>query len=212
MGVKPYNPLSKKNLGLSVAWALLDRELSPLPPDPPPIGAGIYALYYRGDFPLYEWSVQGHEHEPPPIYVGRAQLAGRRTGQMLSEDLHTGTELKSRLQDHAKSISDASNLDLQHFYCRYLVVDDVWISLAESLLIHQFRPLWNVVVDGFGNHAPGRGRRHQARSDWDVLHPGRSWASHLADGRTSLDVIESKVRKHLIEPADAATLHPDDGG
>lgn len=42
-----------------------------------------------------------------------------------------------------------------------------------------FRPLWNVVVAGFGNHDPGKGRRGQEKSVWDTLHPGRSWAATL---------------------------------
>jgi len=32
------------------------------------------------------------------------------------------------------------------------------------------------LIDGFGNHDPGKGRYEQAKSDWDVCHPGRSWA------------------------------------
>jgi hypothetical protein len=31
----------------------------------------------------------------------------------------------------------------------------------------------DAAVDGFGNHDPGKGRYKQARSDWDVIHPGR---------------------------------------
>jgi len=31
-------------------------------------------------------------------------------------------------------------------------------------------------LDGFGNHDPGKGRYEQAKSDWDIIHPGRVWA------------------------------------
>lgn len=53
--------------------------------------------------------------------------------------------------------------------------------MGESLLIGRFSPIWNTVVDGFGNHDPGSGRRNQARSRWDVLHPGRNWAELLRE-------------------------------
>jgi hypothetical protein len=40
-------------------------------------------------------------------------------------------------------------------------------------MIEQFRPIWNLVIDGFGNKDPGKRRATQYRSLWDVLHPGR---------------------------------------
>lgn len=49
--VQAFNPLDKKNLGESVAEALLQQPISPLPPEPF-IGAGIYAIYYEGKFTL----------------------------------------------------------------------------------------------------------------------------------------------------------------
>jgi hypothetical protein len=48
-----YNPLDKRNLGVSVADALLAKALGPLPPEEPFIGAGVYAIYYTGGFPAY---------------------------------------------------------------------------------------------------------------------------------------------------------------
>jgi hypothetical protein len=70
--------------------------------------------------------------------------------------------------------------------------------LAESLLIERYRPLWNVVVDGFGNHAPGSGRYQGKRPNWDTLHPGRVWASRLQPSALSLVAIEQKVRAYLL--------------
>lgn len=60
-------------------------------------------------------------------------------------------------------------------------MDDVWVPLAEAMLIAMFQPAWNRVDDGFGNHAPGKDREGRKRSPWDVIHPGRSWASRLRD-------------------------------
>jgi len=92
----------------------------------------------------------------------------------------------------------ASNLSLEDFHCRYLVVDDIWIPLAESLLIEMFSPLWNLVIDGFGNHAPGAGRYNQQKSPWDVLHPGRAWAEKLLKNRVDLEKIRAKVKESVI--------------
>ena len=48
-------------------------------------------------------------------------------------------------------------MDIKTFQCRYLVVDDIWIPLGEALLIAKFSPIWNKVVDGFGNPRPRKG-------------------------------------------------------
>ena len=74
--------------------------------------------------------------------------------------------------DHVASIQAARNPDLADFGCRYLLVDDIWIPLGESLLIEKFKPVWNICVDGFGHHDQGKARRVQMKSAWDTLHPG----------------------------------------
>jgi hypothetical protein len=211
--VKPYNPLSKKNLGISVARALLDKPVRGLPPEEPPRGAGIYVLYYRGDFAPYRPLSTGNvDVFDTPIYVGRAHAPGRRTGGMRLDD-YSGTALKRRLGEHAKSIRGAENLEVDDFQIRYLVVDDIWVALAETLLISQFQPLWNCLIDGFGNHDPGKGRRHQARSDWDVLHPGRHWAEKLAAGNKTRVELEAEIRSFLadIDDKQEDVLHPEEG-
>ena len=50
---KPFNPLDKRNLGTSVATAMLDKPVVTLPPEPFE-GAGIYAIYYTGSYSAYE--------------------------------------------------------------------------------------------------------------------------------------------------------------
>ena len=77
----PFNPLDKKNLGISVADALLAQEIEQLPPEPF-YGAGIYAIYYNGDFPPYKKiSIkQLRGKEAIPIYVGKAVPPGARKG------------------------------------------------------------------------------------------------------------------------------------
>ena len=200
----PFNPLDKKNLGVSVADALLERDFSPLPPDAPFIGAGIYAIYYRGPHPAYQAVVERTQDGLPavPIYVGKAVPAGARKGGF-GLGISPGMVLYKRLREHAKSIEEAQNVELSDFLCRYLVVDDIWIPLGESLLIESYAPAWNKVIDGFGNHDPGGGRRNQQRSAWDVLHPGRVWAKLLKPNVKSEEDIINNLQLFLAgEPSE----------
>lgn len=170
--ITPFNPLDKINLGESVADAVMNSPVQHLPPEPF-IGAGVYMLYYVGDYPLYKRLAERNKDEKflNPIYVGKAVPAGARKGGFALEFDH-GTALLKRLTEHSESISAANNLKLQDFYCRFLVVDDIWIPLAESLLIEKFAPVWNRVLDGFGNHNPGKGRHSGKIPFWDCVHPG----------------------------------------
>jgi len=175
---KPFNPLDRKNLGASVAQALLQQEPMPLGRIEPFRGAGIYAIYYTGNFKPYEPVAKRCRNNKfeLPIYVGKAVPAGaRKGGTGLSAS--AGKDLYKRLSEHAESIQDVDNLAIKDFFCRFLVVDDIWIPLGESLLIAKFSPIWNNIIDGFGNHDPGKGRYEGMRPRWDVIHPGRDWAA-----------------------------------
>jgi hypothetical protein len=193
--VEPYNPLDKKNLAENAASALLRRKPEPLPPEPFE-GAGIYAIYYLGDFEAYQPLADKNRLKlDAPIYVGKADPKGGRRGGDL--DAPAGPALSDRLRKHARSIEQANNLEITDFRCRYLVLDDVWVRMAERMLISWYRPLWNVVVDGFGNNDPGKRRATQYRSSWDIIHPGRPWVEKLAMGDTTYDDILAKIGKHF---------------
>lgn len=194
----PFNPLDKRNLGTSVAEALVAQPRSPLPPLEKFIAAGVYAIYYLGPFQAYHPIAvvnQANTGADVPIYVGKAVPAGARKGGF-NLDSNPGTVLYSRLAEHAESVRQCTNLALPDFFCRYLAVDDIWIPLGERLLIEMFSPLWNRVIEGFGNHDPGSGRHQGKRSAWDELHPGRQWASKLQPGK-SRDVLIAAVQKFL---------------
>lgn len=167
-----YNPLDKLNLGKSVVEALLETTAVGLDDVPAFEGAGIYAIYYHGSFEPYQPIATT---DASPIYVGKAVPSGSRKGASLATS-STGRWLFSRISEHRDSINAAQNLAVSDFTVRYLVVDDIWIPLGESLLISTFNPVWNQLIDGFGNHDPGAGRYNGLRPLWDVLHPGRSWA------------------------------------
>lgn len=180
MADETYDPLEKTRLAASVAEALLTREIVPLNAIDNFEGAGIYAIYYTGNAvdykPLADANRNGQFRRP--IYVGKAiPKGGRKGGWGLG--IAPGKVLAARLRQHARTIEESEDLEVSDFFCRYLVVDDVWIPLAESLLIEWFRPLWNVVLDGFGNHNPGRKRFEGQRPAWDTVHPGRSWAREM---------------------------------
>jgi hypothetical protein len=197
MPKEPYNPLDKIHLGENVAKALLAQPVVALPPDPF-TGAGIYALYYAGKFPPYSRIAEKNVNEQwdAPIYVGKAVPAGaRKGGYGLGES--PGEVLYRRLREHGESIQQARNLSLDDFKCRYLVVDDIWIPLGEALLISMFSPLWNKLLDGFGNHDPGAGRYNQQRSSWDEIHPGRPWAAKLRPHSRSKDEIIKSIAEFL---------------
>jgi hypothetical protein len=197
---QPYNPIEPENLAESVVRALLRGPCHALPPAEAFDGPGIYLLYYSGTFPAYRRASlpnKGGACELP-IYVGRAKPKGGRKGKKRVEK--AGQQpLYERLRKHEQSIGSTSNLAVAEFRCRYLVVADLWVPLAENLLINQYRPLWNVVIDGFGNNDPGGGRYKQKRSDWDVLHPGRPWVQNLAAGKRLEAALHRAVEEHYAD-------------
>lgn len=199
--IKPFNPLDKTNLGESVAEAMLQRPVSRLPPEPF-VGAGIYAIYYTGDFPLYAEVAKKNAGNRFgwPLYVGKAVPSGARKGGF-GLGVDPGQVLYKRLAEHAASIEHARNLNSDDFWCRFLVVDDIWIPLAESLLIQMYKPVWNQKIDGFGNHDPGKGRYQQKKSAWDVLHPGRPWAERLSAPPDDEDRIREEAGKYISDAA-----------
>jgi len=193
----PFNPLDTKNLGIAVAKALLEKKARPLGNLPMFRGAGIYVIYYRGALPSYLPMGKANADDPRwPIYIGKAIPPGGRKGNFNLEATDT-TALYGRLREHAESIHLAINLDLGDFVCRFLVVQDLWIPLAEQLLIAHFSPLWNRLIDGFGNHDPGAGRYNGLRPRWDVLHPGRAWAERCRPRAETADDIAREVEQYL---------------
>jgi hypothetical protein len=194
----PYNPLEKKHLGASVAEALLGKAPRPLGKLTAFKGAGVYAIYYKGDFAPYLRTAELNRTDDPqaPIYVGKAIPSGARKGVAITSSITT-TALYRRLKEHAESIKSTKNLLIDDFLCRYLVVDDIWIPLGESLLIAHFSPLWNTSLDGFGNHDPGAGRYKGLIPRWDVLHPGRDWAAKCATRPETPTQIAADVQARL---------------
>jgi hypothetical protein len=195
-----YNPLDKENLAKSVVNAFMARPMTSFPSERFE-GAGVYALYYSGTYQPYDL------YEPIkvsdldsfkaiPIYIGRSVSQGASKGKKKFDD-PPGRVLFNRLRIHAQSIDQATNLDVRDFLCRYIIIDEIWVPLAESLLITTYAPVWNQAIDGFGIKTPGKGRENQRRSEWDVLHAGRGFAVNLATSKRTVEELRERVKNHI---------------
>jgi hypothetical protein len=192
-----FNPLEKRNLGKSVVDALLEQEALPLAKVGIFNGAGVYAIYYSGDFQFYKpLSRSNKEKATYPIYIGKAIPQGGRKGITSDASLES-TALSRRLQEHKTSIEAVDSLNIDDFSYRSLVVDDIWIPLGETLIIQRFQPLWNQTIDGFGNHDPGSGRYQGMRPSWDELHPGREWALRCKPAKLTKKEILESIAKYM---------------
>lgn len=142
-------------------------------------GTGVYAIYCVAKSGAYK---DFHEINRTsfdiPIYVGKAVPKGWRQGRAGSS-ASVSHELHNRIREHGKSIELGDSLKSSDFLCRFMILENKesdLIGTVEAALIRKYRPIWNTLLDGFGNHDPGSGRYQQAKSDWDVCHPGRAWA------------------------------------
>lgn len=194
----PFNPLDMDNLGSSVAEALLTSDPTPMATIPAIQGAGVYAIYYHGPMKCYSRVLTATVHDAAvPIYVGKAVPKGSRKGVGVEHGTRSRALYARLVGDHAKSIEAADNLDIADFTCRWLVVEPIWIPLGEQVLIARFTPVWNGIVEGFGNHDPGAGRQKGVRSRWDTLHPGRSFAPKFPPRAETADDIAQEVETFL---------------
>lgn len=196
---KHFDPLDYDNLGASIARALDERPVEPLVGLPRFDGAGIYALYYTGAHSAYAELATANRSTPGSwaIYIGKADAENARKGDPDQANKPVGAKLFSRIGKHRKSIEEATNLDPADFQVRALTVAPTWVPLAEVVAIRMHNPVWNVIVDGLGNHDPGSGRYKGLRPRWDTLHPGRAWAPKLSARPESATDIEQDVVQYL---------------
>jgi len=167
------------------------------PPGTSFVGGGVYALYYLGDSPLYK-NIKLTEitENSIPIYVGKSNPSGWRTARVNTTD---DKKLFGRIREHYRNVIAAENLDPGDFKVKCMVLDGDEAGLigpVEAALIMKYEPLWNTVIDGFGNHTPGEGRFDQAKSGWDVLHPGRAWATRCRGQAPSYDSLLEKINAY----------------
>ncbi|WP_280486517.1 Eco29kI family restriction endonuclease [Nocardia farcinica] len=193
----PFNPLDMENLAQSIVTRMEQTDPTPLGDVKTFTGAGVYAIYYKGPFKAYGMlSARNQESCTIPIYVGKGVPEGGRRGLEVVGHAFT-KKLSERIRKHARSIEQVENLDIEDFAVRWLVVEDIWIALGESAMIRRYKPLWNAMLDGFGNNAPGVNRDNSVRSAWDTLHPGRSHARELKPREDGPEALEQEVRQYL---------------
>jgi Eco29kI restriction endonuclease len=184
-GSTSYDPLDLKTLAESMARVVLEQPVHPLAKVPVFEGAGVYIIYYTGSYEPYKSIAQKNKGQKweQPIYVGEAARKGGRKGGVLLEG-PAGKVLFNRLKNHLDSIRNTKNLRVDDFWCRYLAID-------------RYTPIWNKVIDGFGNKVVGAGRENeQQKSMWDVVHPGRTGAAAKTNKKYPNDeAVLEKLRK-----------------
>ncbi len=210
----PYNPLDLEALGNSLMRALMLRSPVALGTLNSFSGSGIYALYYLGaEEPYAVLGEFNRENECRiPIYVGRANAPGARTGNALLDPVREAL-LFERVAQHRQSIRDVERakdavipLRVADFKIRTLVCLPIWVPLAEAMAIRSERPLWNSRISGFGIKVPGEGRSNQRRSQWDTIHAGRKFARSRPANATSVSVLVERARDYANKQVvDAAT-------
>lgn len=204
-----YDPSHPESAADLIARKLMEQDAQQLVTLSPFWGSGVYALYYSGAHPAYEL-ISGRSI---PIYVGKAEA---RVARALTAK-EQGRTLFDRLREHIKSIRAAemyadANLDIPwlrpirvaEFQCRYLVLATAYAGAVEAALIRHWQPVWNKemkICIGFGKHGDAAETRANTRSDWDTLHPGRSWATRDGNlpNRRLPAAIQADIIRHLEE-------------
>lgn len=188
-----FDPTAPSTSGRVVALTLVAQTKHPLAKIPEFYGAGVYAIYYRGDFAPYA----GLKERDHPIYVGKADPDNPSAKDAVSQ----GTKLSARLNEHARSIRKAvTTLDINDFECRFLIVQTGFQKSAEDYLINFFKPIWNSetkICFGLGKHGDSSETRVNKRSPWDTMHPGREWADATAENQKSRETIIEQINTHL---------------
>ena len=200
-----FDPADPDTAGRLVALALIAQDRVPLGRVARTYGSGVYAIYYRGDHPLYA-PISGTE---TPIYVGKAdpETPHARTPR------EQGARLFGRLKDHHRMIKTVSDYALSNSRPHPLRVEDFEVRrlvcatnaqlVAEKHLIAMFRPIWNNEVGicwGISKHGDSATTRANKRSPWDVIHPGRPWAmAESLDDKASPEVISQRIADHFAQ-------------
>lgn len=189
-----FDPSNPNYMGRFTAAALLIQPRHPLAEVEKFYGAGVYALYYKGDFAAYE-KVSGKE---TPLYTGKADPKIAHAENPTEQ----GDSLSRRINEHRKSIqlvSGDGGISLADFEVRYLVTASGFQVTAENFLINYFKPIWNKetkICFGIGKHGDDANTRKNKKSPWDTLHPGRKWALASEELKTP-EEIAGDISDHL---------------
>lgn len=211
-----FDPADPVTAGRLVAAALIAQPRVPMELVQPSYGAGVYAIYYKGDHPAY-LPIAGRE---TPIYVGKADPASAGAATPREQ----GAKLSGRLAEHRKTIRKVEEyaakiplplplypLQIAHFECRRLVTATNAQMYAEKHLIDLFKPVWNSDTKlcwGLSMHGDTTAREN-SRPPWHVLHPGVPWAlrTNIKDSRPAAEVMDDLARHFADNPAYESAEH-----
>ena len=182
----------------------------------PEADAGIYCLYYTGNTNTLYNGISAEF----PIYIGKAS-------RHEEDEKKRKSSLYKRISEHRSSIcmveknsciDPRRSIRLCDFRMRYLSLSHTMTAGCETLLIAYYRPLWNVLITGFGKHSPGKTRSPESAL-WDLLHIGR-WCKEMTEEMQSkVDILMEQVMKWceinhfmprptLRKPIDISELYP----
>lgn len=164
-------------------------------------GTGVYAIYCIAESGIYsKFHLINRTAFHVPIYVGKAVPKGWRQARAVSNKQLNSYELSSRLREHSRTLTIGAGLNLSDYLCRFMILEGKesdLIGTVEAALIRKYRSLWNTLIDGFGNHDPGKGRYEQAKSDWDVCHSGRAWADKCQGIHREQSILYRRIEAFL---------------
>jgi len=164
-------------------------------------GTGVYAIYCISKTGIYkEFHQINRTSFGLPIYVGIAVPTGWRQARQNNSKNGQSFELHNRIKEHSRSIQIGKGLKQEDYFCRFMILEGKegdLIGTVEAALIRSYLPIWNTTIDGFGNHDPGSGRYEQAKSDWDVCHPGRAWAKKCQGVHSKRSDLTNKVNDYF---------------
>lgn len=197
-----FDPSDPKIVGRMVSLALIAQPMVPLADVHLAYGSGVYAIYYRGDHPLYA-GIAGTE---TPIYVGKADPENHDA----STPREQGPKLTKRLLEHAGIITLAEtyarnnrlpagthSIQSRDFSFRALVCATNAQLAAENHLIRMFWPIWNSETKacwGLSKHGDSAKTRGNKRSPWHVVHPGKP---DFLDSRLVDSLAPEEIRKRI---------------
>jgi hypothetical protein len=185
-----FDPSEPRLIGHFVALALISQQRYPLGSIDKFYGSGVYAIYYNGPAAIYS-PISGTE---TPIYVGKADPPiGAKT--VVEQEV----KLFGRLNEHRKNIEKAQGIEIGDFEYRALAVQSGYQAAAENHLIRLFWPIWNKetkILFGIGKHGDASITRGNNKSPWDLVHPGRAWATASPEAK-SVDNIRDQVAEHF---------------
>ncbi|MBF6095718.1 Eco29kI family restriction endonuclease [Nocardia cyriacigeorgica] len=198
-----FDPLSTTQLSNTICEKLERQPLVSMADQIPRFeGAGLYALYYRGDSvelyrPLAKLQI--------PVYAGQGRSSNSATGATS----RAARPLCERLRMHRTSMIQGG-LPIAEFRFRALLMPDVHADLGENGLRVGYRPVWNSVLTGFGSKEQGASTRKSGKSKWDTVHDGRrrtyGEATHQAPQLTA--AVKAHIEWQLDEYPRLPWQHP----